>query len=456
MKTYSRQNRRVVRSEYHDEEQQQQQQQQQQEEPASKRRCVQGGEDLSDTTPLNQQPPGPTLSPSSSSPPPRISPSRRDKTVIFSDTPHAIDSTPPSSPPPLVVLPVPYCTSRRQFHSALLLRRRRLRPKARAEAEGLASRALADITNIAARQQPSRTDVVTPKRLTTKRRRLTQMQIDLGGSVQKACKECGMEYTPSSAEDVALHKKFHQMNVGGVDLGRRLAAYMRMKAVRDPTSGGMTVVRDKEGGGADCYICVVDWRSSLAERNKAKQILEVVNAELSAATPDDSSLWGLAPYRRKSESNSSLVKRENTASSTATDEVDGRRDRFMIFLYIRGDKCVGLCLAERITKAHKVVDDATDATGTTTLETLAAKGSSISISLESYAALLGISRIWTSSSHRRKGIASTLMEHARRLFVYGMEVPKDMMAFSQPTDSGGRLARRWFAELEEWRVYLEN
>ena len=71
-------------------------------------------------------------------------------------------------------------------------------------------------------------------------------------------------------------------------------------------------------------------------------------------------------------------------------------------------------------------------------------------------ALLGISRIWTSKSHRRKGIASALLDCARGNFFYGVEVPKEIVAFSQPTESGGYLAEGWFGEKTGWHVYSER
>ena len=50
-----------------------------------------------------------------------------------------------------------------------------------------------------------------------KKERLIQMQLDLVGELRKKCKTCGMEYIPSNSEDATLHRKFHAMNVGGVD-----------------------------------------------------------------------------------------------------------------------------------------------------------------------------------------------------------------------------------------------
>jgi len=36
-----------------------------------------------------------------------------------------------------------------------------------------------------------------------------------------------------------------------------------------------------------------------------------------------------------------------------------------------------------------------------------------------------------------------------------VEVPKGMVAFSQPTESGARLAREWFGMQSGWSVYVD-
>jgi len=81
------------------------------------------------------------------------------------------------------------------------------------------------------------------------------------------------------------------------------------------------------------------------------------------------------------------------------------------------------------------------------------KSSSISVSTTADIALLGISRVWVSKSHREQGLAIDLLDCARNNFFYGVEAPKDLVAFSQPTDSGGRLAERWFGSQAGWHVY---
>lgn len=54
--------------------------------------------------------------------------------------------------------------------------------------------------------------------------------------------------------------------------------------------------------------------------------------------------------------------------------------------------------------------------------------------------LLGISRIWVCRTERHKNIATKLLEAARENTIYGRSIDRWQIAWSQPTDSGGKLA----------------
>ena len=93
----------------------------------------------------------------------------------------------------------------------------------------------------------------------------------------------------------------------------------------------------------------------------------------------------------------------------------GKEDRFKAFLYLVDERCVGLCLAERIHCSAKVLPASSSAakdkegveippSNAITIAPRstddAVRSSSISVSTAKDAALLGISRIWTSKSYR--------------------------------------------------------
>lgn len=52
----------------------------------------------------------------------------------------------------------------------------------------------------------------------------------------------------------------------------------------------------------------------------------------------------------------------------------------------------------------------------------------------------GLVFIWVAQSHRRSGIATELIDIGRSSLVYGVVLPRDMVAFSEPTSAGKRLA----------------
>jgi N-acetyltransferase len=251
------------------------------------------------------------------------------------------------------------------------------------------------------------------------------MCIDLGGETSIKCKECGMEYVPSNEEDDGLHRDWHGMHVGGVDLGKGFVK-----------EGFLRVV---EGLGHGERIVLVERGSVLGAKRKARKVLDVVSRELGAVDIADEELWGSGPGVK--------AKKKNVGEKN-----QGKEDRFKMVLYLMGEKCVGLCLAERISHASKVVGAEND----TSANMPAARSSSILTGPSTDPAILGISRIWTSTSHREKGIATALLDCARGHFFYGVEVPKDMVAFSQPTESGGRLAERWFGQRTGWHVYADD
>lgn len=238
-----------------------------------------------------------------------------------------------------------------------------------------------------------------------------------------------MEYIQSNAEDVALHKKFHAVNFGGVDCTKAMVERLRQKQVWSGSEGA--------------FVAVVSRRDALALRKKASDVLKVVNTELAAVPIEDENLWG----------QTTLEPSDSKADTSA------KCDRFKVYLHIQGQKCVGACLAERITEAYTVLAQDTtpeqDKASEQPQPLLESHSSSISVSTTADAVLLGISRIWVSNQFRKQGLARRLLDAARGDFMYGLTVQKRLTAFSQPTESGGKLARRYFGCEAGWHVYMD-
>lgn len=300
---------------------------------------------------------------------------------------------------------------------------------------------------------------------------LTQMQISLGQEVRKRCKTCGMEYVASSAEDRRLHDKYHKQNAEGYDVGKDFVQRAREGTVC-------------EGAREGDSVCAIDCRDKPARRKKAQTVLEIVQCELGAVPISEKQIWH----------------REN-----------GEEPEFRVYMYLRGTKCIGFLLTEKIVKAHRVRQSARTIParapsaregGGTALSALRARKLAledaalqaakqpIQVSVQSYPARIGISRIWTSPNHRQQNIACTLLdtallhgaqrdEEASTESSHGTTAEgssaavaattvlkkcssswqglggKDSVAFSQPTEAGTRLARRWFGKLYGWSVYLD-
>ncbi|KAH1336772.1 hypothetical protein KXV68_007850 [Aspergillus fumigatus] len=340
------------------------------------------------------------------------SPSRRNS-VVLSEGTHDDDlSTPPSSPPPRLT-PPPANTRKPTFS---FLKRKQSSTKDASNGTPLTE----------VNSNSVRSSVDPPKKKAAAQSQppvLKQMQIDLGHGVRKTCATCGMEYVPSNAEDAALHKKFHDMNSTGVDLGK---AFMRANACR----WVYEATRFDEG-----YVVIVDRKASPTVKNQAKKVLEVISKELSAPEISDDVLW------------SQTEPPERLRKNGAEEKVD----RYKVFLHMKDSRCVGACLTERIWESRPVecstptqngADQPTD--------------SAITVRDEVHPAIVGISRIWTSGSSRRRGIAMDLLDCVVTNFIYGMEIPKEQVAFSQPTESGKRLAQAFFGPGVQWHVYNES
>ncbi|GLA49758.1 hypothetical protein AnigIFM63604_005742 [Aspergillus niger] len=352
------------------------------------------------------------------------SPSRRNSILLSEGTQEDDLSTPPSSPPPRLS-PPPANTRKPTF---AFLKRKQSATKDASNGTPVTN-GTTTTTNGTTNGTPLtevnsnsvRASVDPPKKKAPQPQQppvLKQMQIDLGHEVRRTCATCGMEYVPSNTEDAALHKKFHDMNSTGVDLGK---AFMRANASR----WVYEATRFDEG-----YVVIVDRKASPTAKNQAKKVLEVICKELSSPTIEDEVLWSQTEAPKHLQQNG----------------VPEKVDRYKVFLHMKDSRCVGACLTERIWESRPVKKSAASGNG---------PDSSVTVGEERHPAIVGISRIWTSGSSRRKGIAMDLLDCVVSNFIYGMEIPKEQVAFSQPTESGKGLAQSFFGN-EEWHVYEES
>ncbi|KAF7196159.1 N-acetyltransferase eso1 [Pseudocercospora fuligena] len=311
----------------------------------------------------------------------------------------------------------------------------------------------------------------------------SQMQMSLGQAVQKKCSTCGMEYTASSAEDRKLHDKYHKQNLEGYDVGKdfvsRTKQWRKHYGVFPGVKAGDTIVY------LDCF-------DHGKRKNRGQAVLNIVQRELGAVPIPEPQIWDLKAAQYESD----------------------RDVKYKAYLYIRGTKCVGFLLVQKIGKAYRVTrpagvqsraettpaaEDSTPGKGAVAAlkarkqretatenaivqEMEEAAQHQIHLSNDTHPAVIGISRIWTSSTVRGQGIAKRLIEVAIKRHnimavdnarekadweVKGEKTAaslcghveriehKEEVAFSQPTDAGAKLARKWYGRAYGWSVYLE-
>ncbi|EMD00257.1 hypothetical protein BAUCODRAFT_63120 [Baudoinia panamericana UAMH 10762] len=256
-------------------------------------------------------------------------------------------------------------------------------------------------------------------------KQLTQMQLSLGQKVQVQCKECGMDYVPSLAVDRKWHNIYHKHIVDGYDV--------ESSFVQGHTKN---VVYDVEG--ATDRIFYVDHTARSVQKRKAEDVLMVVQKELGAVPIPRKDLW----------------------SSQSIDPL--QPPEYAAYMYIRGHRCIGFLLTQHISHAKRVLEPGPARKATEQPPSLEPAEQPLRISLQSFPAKLGISRIWTLASARKEGIAlqllDTALKHQNRRAErvrHELHVEKQDVAFSQPTEAGTRLARRWFGEAYGWKIYVD-
>ncbi|BGP23776.1 N-acetyltransferase [Rhodotorula toruloides] len=213
------------------------------------------------------------------------------------------------------------------------------------------------------------------------------------GHATLSCTTCALSYA-RTPEDIAFHAKHHKKVVSGCDW------------IASDDANGCTVVEE-----------AVDWGAKHGGKVvMLKDILETVDTELSST---------------------SLTPEQLTESK--------------FFLFVTPQRKVIACaVVQRIKCAHQIVQtEAKDEAGDEKKDLLrfGEDQGAIFCSPTPSPTLLGVQRIWTSTSARRHGLASLLLDHVAAKYIYGSPIPRvrrvEDFAFSQPTGKGQKLATAW-------------
>lgn len=276
---------------------------------------------------------------------------------------------------------------------------------------------------------------------TTNATGMKQMQLSLGQKIEHTCKDCNMVYVLSSAEDRKLHEVFHDRTQRGCEVGPE---FVRRSTVDDTYR---VSARTRQTVNED-IICRVTRTQPKWRLKHARAVLDIITSSLGACIIPDQELW---------------------AESNSTPALNGA---FEMLLYIRQGRCIAALVLEGLT--HEVrkfmrpankTNHPNSAVGLDALARLRARRAAEKAldpkawqpSEETYHAIIGISRIWTAPACRGEGLATSLLDCVYHRLLKSSAVDDrsriKSIAFSQPTEAGIRLARKWFGQQYGWYVY---
>ncbi|KAI6043137.1 hypothetical protein EDC04DRAFT_2654783, partial [Pisolithus marmoratus] len=258
---------------------------------------------------------------------------------------------------------------------------------------------------------------------------LTQLHFVLESSVLRACTLCGLSYTRGAPADEALHRSHCGRVQRGMEWGR--------EEERDSLKAGVieisSNIRIKNGtcGRIICFPANVSGRIG----SKLANLLETINLALTSPPLTESVLGNSKAY---------LFLIPSPANAYR-------------------EKIVGCVIAQRISTAMAIASPEVTVIAHTHLgndgssqdQSPATKPMASLVAVDVASGLfchptalptpLGIPRLFVSSSHRRQGIATRLLNAAAETFIHGcpLDPLKGEVAFTQPTEGGNAVMKSW-------------
>lgn len=263
------------------------------------------------------------------------------------------------------------------------------------------------------------------QRNTTKPKRQFQSFLNFADMRTKktTCKDCFMAYMPNIKEDETLHKAYHNKYINGLSWnetwGKKVLSKIYPPKLRNIIK---TSIVQRDG-----YIREVQ----MTKKNEIKTILnllKMVNNELNA--PADWFTLALGNI----DDTSKISSKESFNNVQITEAA--RKGKVYVYIYNR--KIIGVLSLETVDpnkSGTKLMD--IDTQEVTTLS----KNSPLLAKLPK--ALYGISRIFVLKKFRRSSIALILLYTALNELVYGMNLNKYQLSWSQPSFSGLNLAKKF-------------
>lgn len=237
---------------------------------------------------------------------------------------------------------------------------------------------------------------------------LQQVQLDLGVSAMKQCKACGMEYNSTVPEDRKLHDEFHKRKLKATQPARILSNHLS---------------KSTQVNGETYELRLLDCRGPVSSRAHFEQALETMYGDLSGDQITSEDLWSEVP---------------NPIKSSVLNKVP----RFTVLMLLVDRTPAAILIVERISKGGGYLDDFRSSQTEASM--------SIGERSRGYgkpdivkSAHMSVERVWVDKERRRKGLATMLINHARKVIIPGLEIRRSQVAFSWPTTLGRSLATRY-------------
>lgn len=221
-------------------------------------------------------------------------------------------------------------------------------------------------------------------------------------SQSTTCTTCGMTYYSHVAKDNELHNKYHFNFVNGIPWPTSFCTKIIQKFViiETPTkTEGNTKTRKRSPLSKETLIVTID-RKVTKQVKRGEEILKVVNQELNAAS--DGRAW----------------KKDQDSP------IQGKA-----FIVVIDGRAIGICTTEPINDVEKQC------------RWIIHRTQDIVPNQVNRLIKLGISRIWIAPKWRRHGLARKLLDVVLTNTIYGIVLDKKEIGFSQPSFSGGLLAK---------------
>lgn len=276
-----------------------------------------------------------------------------------------------------------------------------------------------------------------------------QLYLDLGQSSfasRTICNVCNMLCVHGVKEDEENHKKVCNEYLYGVvfNMWKHARIVHEANMCHSSIGIGSNVAQSFLPGNISNTTrangCIVEIRESdsIQLRRKVLQVKSIVDQELGFCSLSTSDVN--VGKNITSDQNVCSIENKRLNSEPKSGSLLGGKT---VYMYVENKRVVGFCTVESIATAFQM--QSSD-------ELVGRDESTSSRSMHTSKAMMGVHQLWCHRSHRKKHIATTLVDTARSKMIYGFTIPSNMVAFSSPTSDGARFARM-YAKTDNPLVY---